>query len=58
MLLEQRLAEGQPVHEKGVAAIPGICFADPGFGSTRKSGTILAIAEGSLGVAEHIALRC
>ncbi len=38
-------AAGQPVHEDGVGAIPGLFFAGLDFGSTRKSGTIPAIAE-------------
>ena len=38
-------ALGQPVHEDGVAALPGLYFAGLDFASTRKSGTILAIAE-------------
>jgi putative flavoprotein involved in K+ transport len=35
----------QPVHQDGVAAVPGIYFAGLDFASTRKSGTILAVAE-------------
>jgi putative flavoprotein involved in K+ transport len=49
---------GQPVHEKGVAPVPGIYFAGLDFGSTRKSGTVLAIAEEAHDLTEHIANRC
>lgn len=38
-------AAGQPVHADGVGAVPGLYFAGLDFGSTRKSGTIPAIAE-------------
>ncbi len=48
---------GQPVHEEGVAAAPGIYFAGLDFASTRKSGTILAIAEEAPRLVEHIARR-
>ena len=48
---------GQPVHEDGVAAVPGIYFAGLDFASTRKSGTILAIAEEAHRLVEHIAHR-
>jgi putative flavoprotein involved in K+ transport len=51
-------SEGQPVHEDSVAALPGLYFAGLGFASTRKSGTILAIAEEASRIAEHIAQRC
>ncbi|WP_197569354.1 hypothetical protein [Neorhizobium galegae] len=36
---------GQPVHEDGVTALPGLYFAGLDFASTRKSGIILAVAE-------------
>jgi putative flavoprotein involved in K+ transport len=48
---------GQPVHEEGVAAAPGIYFAGLDFASTRKSGTILAIAEEAPRLVEHLARR-
>ena len=48
---------GQPVHEDVVAAVPGIYFAGLDFGSTRKSGTILAIAEEAQRLVEHLAPR-
>ena len=38
-------ARGQPVHKEGVSAVQGIYFAGLDFASTRKSGTILGIAE-------------
>ena len=47
-------AEGQPLHEDGVTVLPGIYFAGLDFGSTRKSGIILAIAEEAPRLAEHI----
>ncbi|TPJ27832.1 NAD(P)/FAD-dependent oxidoreductase [Mesorhizobium sp. B2-8-3] len=36
---------GQPVHEDGVAPIPGIYFAGLDFASTRRSGTVMAIED-------------
>src|SRR5262245_12395637 len=51
-------AQGQPVHEEGVSVLPGICFAGLDFAKTRRSGTILAIAEEASRLAEHIARRC
>ena len=48
-------ARGQPVHEDGVASAPGVYFAGLDFATTRKSGTILAIAEESARLVEHIA---
>ena len=50
-------AEGQPLHEDGVTVLPGVYFAGLDFGSTRKSGIILAIAEEALRLAEHIVGR-
>ncbi|MER9237470.1 NAD(P)/FAD-dependent oxidoreductase [Mesorhizobium sp. M0633] len=49
--------EGQPVHEDGVAALPGIYFAGLDFASTRKSGTILAVTEEAPRLVEHIVRR-
>jgi putative flavoprotein involved in K+ transport len=48
-------AQGQPVHENGVAAAPGIYFSGMDFGTTRKSGTIHAIAGEARRLVEHIA---
>ena len=48
---------GQPIHADGVAALPGIYFAGLDFASTRKSGTILAIAEEAHRLVEHIVGR-
>ena len=49
--------DGQPVLEDGLAALPGIYFAGLDFAATRKSGTILVIAEEAARLAEHIAGR-
>jgi putative flavoprotein involved in K+ transport len=48
-------AQGQPVHDDSVAT--GLYFAGLDFASTRKSGTILAIAEEARRIAKHIAGR-
>ncbi|UWU17143.1 flavin-containing monooxygenase [Rhizobium sullae] len=45
---------GQPVHEDGVGTIPGLFFAGLDFGSTRKSGTIPAIAEEAARLVERL----
>lgn len=45
---------GQPIHEDGVASRPGIYFAGLDFASTRKSGTILAVAEEAHRLVEHM----
>ena len=50
-------ARGQPVHQEGVAALPGIYFAGLDFSSTRKSGTILSVADELPALVEHIAGR-
>ncbi|MER8816292.1 NAD(P)/FAD-dependent oxidoreductase [Mesorhizobium sp. M0563] len=47
-------AAGQPIHEDGVGAIPGLFFAGLDFGSTRKSGTIPAIPEEAAGIVERL----
>ena len=49
--------KGQPVHEDGVAALPGIYFAGMDFATTRRSGTILAIAEEAPRIVKRIAER-
>ncbi|WP_192252579.1 flavin-containing monooxygenase [Mesorhizobium caraganae] len=36
---------GQPVHEDGVASVPGIYFAGLDFASTRRSGTVMAVED-------------
>jgi hypothetical protein len=46
---------GQPVQEDGVSPVPGIYFAGLDFASTRKSGTILAIAEEAARLVRHVA---
>ena len=50
-------ARGQPLHEDGVAALAGIYFAGLDFASTRRSGTILAIAEEAPRLVKRIAGR-
>jgi putative flavoprotein involved in K+ transport len=50
-------AQGQPVHEGGIAIPAGIYFAGLDFAITRKSGTILAMAEEAPRLIEHIAGR-
>jgi putative flavoprotein involved in K+ transport len=50
-------ARGQPVHDESVATLPGLYFAGLDFASTRKSGTILAIAEEASCIARRIAGR-
>jgi putative flavoprotein involved in K+ transport len=47
-------AKGQPLQDGGVTVLPGIYFAGLDFGSTRRSGIILAIAEEASRLAEHI----
>ncbi|QPB21082.1 NAD(P)/FAD-dependent oxidoreductase [Rhizobium sp. 007] len=47
-------AVGQPVHADGVGAVPGLYFAGLDFGSTRKSGTIPALAEESARLVERL----
>jgi len=50
-------AQGQPVHEDGVASRPGVYFAGLDFATTRKSGTILAVAEEAARLVERITAR-
>jgi putative flavoprotein involved in K+ transport len=45
---------GRPVQEDGVSPVPGIFFAGLDFGSSRKSGTILAIAEEAARLVRHM----
>ena len=47
-------SSGQPVHRDGVARLPGLYFAGLDFAFTRRSGTILAIAEEAARLADHI----
>jgi putative flavoprotein involved in K+ transport len=47
-------AAGQPVHVDGVGAIPNLYFAGLDFGSTRKSGTIPAIAEEAVRLVDRL----
>jgi putative flavoprotein involved in K+ transport len=50
-------AAGQPIHADGVGAIPGLYFAGLDFGSTRKSGTLPAIAEEAGHLVEGLVTR-
>jgi putative flavoprotein involved in K+ transport len=45
---------GRPVQEEGVSPVPGIYFAGLDFAFTRKSGTILAIAEEAARLVRHV----
>src|SRR5262245_20537518 len=47
-------ARGQPVHEDGVTSLTGLYFAGLDFASTRKSGTLLAVAGESRRLVEYI----
>jgi putative flavoprotein involved in K+ transport len=51
-------ARGQPVHENGVAAQPGIYFAGLDLAITRKSGTLFALTEEPQLLVAHILARC
>ncbi|MFO1056478.1 MAG: NAD(P)/FAD-dependent oxidoreductase [Dongiaceae bacterium] len=48
---------GQPLHEEGVARLPGLYFAGLDFASTRRSGTILSVAEEAPRLVRHILAR-
>jgi putative flavoprotein involved in K+ transport len=48
---------GQPVHEDGLGILPGLYFAGLDFGSTRKSGTIAAIADEAARLVDHLVQR-
>ena len=48
----------QPVHEDGIAPIPGVYFAGLDFASTRRSGTVMAIEDEARRFVAHIAARC
>lgn len=50
-------AQGQPLHENGFANVPGVYFAGLPFAISRRSGTILAIAEESVLFANDIQHR-
>jgi putative flavoprotein involved in K+ transport len=51
-------AQGQPVHKDGVSLLPGVYFTGLDLATTRKSGTILAVAEEAARLVEHITGRC
>lgn len=46
--------DGQPLHVNGVSFVPGLYFAGLDFGSTRKSGTIPAVAEEAEKMVGHL----
>jgi putative flavoprotein involved in K+ transport len=48
---------GQPIHEDGLGILPGLYFAGLDFGSTRKSGTIPAIADEAARLVDHLIKR-
>jgi putative flavoprotein involved in K+ transport len=50
-------AQGRPLQENGITAVPGIYFAGLDFAFTRKSGTILAIAEEARRIVDHMTRR-
>ncbi|MDQ0321342.1 putative flavoprotein involved in K+ transport [Pararhizobium capsulatum DSM 1112] len=50
-------AQGQPSHEGGFASVPGVYFAGLPFAISRRSGTILAIAEEAALLVEDIQRR-
>jgi putative flavoprotein involved in K+ transport len=50
-------AQGQPLHEDGLASVPGVYFAGLPFAISRRSGTILAIAEEAALLVEDIQRR-
>jgi putative flavoprotein involved in K+ transport len=47
-------AEGRPVHDAGVSPVPGLCFAGLDFAVSRRSGTILAVAEEAPRLVGHL----
>lgn len=48
---------GQPAHEDGVGALPGLYFAGLDFASTRKSGVILGVGDDCRRLVEHLVGR-
>lgn len=50
-------AQGQPLHENGIAGAPGIYFAGLPFAISRRSGTILAIEEEAALLVDNIRHR-
>jgi putative flavoprotein involved in K+ transport len=50
-------ARGQPVHEEGVSIQPGLYFTGLDFASTRKSGTLLSLAEEGPRLINHLLAR-
>ncbi|WP_192361134.1 flavin-containing monooxygenase [Mesorhizobium mediterraneum] len=50
-------AAGHPIHEDGIGTVPGLYFAGLDFASTRKSGTLPAVAGEAGLMVDHIAKR-
>jgi putative flavoprotein involved in K+ transport len=50
-------ASGQPAHEEGVTAQPGLYFAGLDFGFTRNSGTLLSLAKEARQLVGHLLAR-
>ncbi|MCA1444017.1 NAD(P)-binding domain-containing protein [Ensifer sp. IC4062] len=50
-------AQGQPSYENGLSSVPGVYFAGLPFAISRRSGTILAIAEEAALLADNILRR-
>ena len=50
-------AQGQPLHENGLASVPGLYFAGLPFSISRRSGTILAIEQEAALLADDIQRR-
>ena len=48
---------GQPLHEEGVSMQTGLYFAGLDFASTRKSGTLLSLAEEGPRLIGHLLAR-
>jgi putative flavoprotein involved in K+ transport len=48
---------GQPLHDEGLSALPGLYFAGLDFASTRKSGIIPGVAEDCARLMEHLVAR-
>jgi putative flavoprotein involved in K+ transport len=50
-------AQGQPVHQEGITALPGLYFAGLESPRSRRAGTMLGIAEEAQRIVEHINQR-
>jgi putative flavoprotein involved in K+ transport len=49
--------QGQPMHQEGITALPGLYFAGLESPSSRRAGTMLGIAEEARRIVEHISQR-